>query len=297
MLLGRIDRTDQRKRQRNHFCAFSAMLAVSSCSPAAPSVAETGVGSNSDAAISETSPAIVQPIDPLALPAGPIGIATMEAYIIAVRSFKAADEFSPRKFDDSMLEGREFAFELSKQGEWPSAGLWHGYDPEKKILKLQISLANARHFQGKSYQPDFEYVPFKYTESMEGSEVGSNAFGVTGTYKVSYHERYGVGVASENSKLGLFKRDDGSYKPLEKEIPMAPDDARAATAGLRARFVGVLVRDDKYESVIACSRDKTKPSFDYPYNENWAECVVSATFSFIEIISPSAGVLASWGKE
>ncbi|OYX48784.1 MAG: hypothetical protein B7Y90_09045 [Alphaproteobacteria bacterium 32-64-14] len=222
----------------------------------------------------------------------------MDAYIAAFQDYEPADEFSPRKFDDSVLAGREFAFELSKS-EWPAqGGFWYGYDAERNQLKLQLSLANARHYQGKKYQPDFQYVPFTYIATVEGIEAGSNAFGVAGTYKVSRHERYGVGIASENAKLGLFPKEGRFiHGSLQKEVSMTPDEARAATQGLKVRLAGTLTIDRKYKSVIACNTDKTKPSFDYPYNENWQECLLSGTFTSVEIVSPSAGVLASWGAK
>lgn len=241
---------------------------------------------------SEEAPA--QPIDPLVLPEGDLSSANLEAYANALLNYFQVDEFSPPPIDTAVLAGRSFVFEVEydKRATW---GPSYSYHAKTQELALSVSLANNNHFQGQDYKPEFDYLPFLYVETREGDEVGSNAFGATSSFAKSDRLRFGVGAASDKHSVGIFPRSRyGSYDWLNKTVKMSPEEGRAAVVGLRMRVRGVLEIDSKYEKVVVCSRQKTTPTFDYPYEQKWKECVLSARLSSVELVSPSAGVLASW---
>lgn len=236
-------------------------------------------------------------VDPMALPEGPLTADHLFAYAKAALFYEPEDQFSPGTLDDSRLVDREFVFEV-RPSEFPLEGLNFNYKIDEEELRLSVFLVGATHYQGKRrVPPDFHYLPFQHLfESENGS--GQNAFGATMTFKSSDHYRFGVGVASDDATPGLFnRRSYGGYDALNKVIQMSPDEGRAATEGMKLRVTGKLANDPERKRVIACASDETVPSFDYPYNERWKECVLSAKFSMIEIVSPGHGVLASWGKE
>lgn len=236
----------------------------------------------------------VDAVDPLVLPEGDLGPANLEAYANAVLNYHQLDEFSPPPIDGTVLAGRSFVFEVEPDKQ-SMAGPYYSYDTDAQELKLFVSLADNNHFQGQDYKPEFDYLPFLYVETREGGQIGSNAFGVTSTFTKSDRLRIGVGSASDKHAVGIFPRSKyGSYGTLAKTVRMSPDEGRAAVAGLRMRVRGVLDIDPKYEKVVVCSRQKTTPTFDYPYEQNWKECVLSGKLSSIELVSPSAGVLATW---
>lgn len=248
------------------------------------------------AATSAPEPPAAQPETPdlTSIPDGDLDASFLEAFARASLEYRRPDEFSPIKLDDSALAGRTFAFEVGRIGDHTD-GFDFFYDTKTNELKLSVRLASSDHFNGRDFGPDLRYLPFHYSVTQEGDTVGSNAFGATGAIRKSYHERFGVGATSRGQSLGVFQKDRfDSYETLKKTIAMSADEARLVTSGITMLVKGELRKEPKYDSVIVCSRDQTTATFDYPYEQRWAECALSARLKLIEIISPSGGQLASW---
>lgn len=232
--------------------------------------------------------------DLTSIPDGDLDASFLEAFTRASLEYRRPDEFSPIELDDSALAGRTFAFEVGRLGDHTD-GFNFFYDTKTNELKLRVRLASSDHFNGREFGPDLRYLPFYYNVTRERDAVGSNAFGATGAIRKSYHERFGVGAASRGESPGIFKKDRyGAYETLEKTLQMSADEARLVTRGITMVVKGELRKDPKYDSVIVCSRDQTTATFDYPYEERWAECALSTRLKLIEITSPSGGQLASW---
>lgn len=278
---------------RPFFYPTLAALVVAACNPVIPAQAGTDASTQADAEADVKPAAATEAKDPLKLADGPLGLETLDAYAQKSLFYEPKDEFSPPAFDDSALVDREFVIEFPPSG-MPLEGLEYRYDTKREVLRLWVSAVDADHFHGKKFRPDFDYLPFSHVEEAK-TETGQNAFGASGNYTASVHYRFGVGVTSDAFKLGFFKKSEyGTYVPLEKELAISPDEGRLMAEGLKLRVRGTLRADPKYERVVACTKDQTTPTFDYPYLENWSECVLSADLHTIEIVSPSAGVLASW---
>lgn len=277
---------------RRAVLGFTWVLALAACGgdPSSPTT-ETAPTEDVEAPVEEPT---IDAVDPLALPEGDLSSANLEAYANAVLNYRQVDEFSPPPIDGTVLAGRSFAFEVAPDKQ-SIAGPYYSYDTAAQELKLYVSLADNNHFQGQDHKPEFDYLPFLYVETREGDQIGSNAFGFTSTFTKSDRLRIGVGSASDKHSVGIFPRSTyGSYGTLVRTVKMSPDEGRAAVAGLKMRVRGVLDIDPKYEKVVVCSQQKTTPTFDYPYEQHWKECVLSGRLSSIELVSPSAGVLATW---
>jgi hypothetical protein len=84
----------------------------------------------------------------------------------------------------------------------------------------------------------------------------------------------------------------GGYAYAFKHFQMAPDEARAATAGLYALVEGT-VRKATDGGRVECAQSKTTATMNHPYEGHWKACVISAKIERVQVISPKAGVFAT----
>jgi len=233
--------------------------------------------------------------DHLKLPAtGNITRENLVAFAHAKMAHRPADQFS-KAFDDSALEGRTFELRLPIARDETSANF--SYDAEKEQLTLSLlPEAASLHRDEDTYGPDFHYLTISNEQRYGDPTPMANAYGVTKAVTPVFTIRIGVGSlegeymgAAPVTKIG----DIRLYDLATKTLAMAPDQARSATAGLTMTIRGV-VRKPASGHIVECYESSKKATLSYNYEEHWKQCVISSTITSIEVVSPSAGVLASW---
>lgn len=241
----------------------------------------------------------VEPDASLQLPAGDaVTDDNLVAYAKAKGDYTPRDQFD-KSFDDGPLDGRRFLITrpLFGPGAFTTVTYMWSYDPQAELLKFDVDPSPSASSSGGS-------APNQGLEIFRDEKLGqprpeSNAYGVT--KQVSPRTELSVAVgALHGENMGVlpvdhtydFMKDRVLYTKLHKEVKLPPDQARAATATLRAEISGV-VRKAASGHTIECSDLHISATLGSPTEEDVRKCVINVKISRIAF-SSKVGALAEW---
>ena len=233
------------------------------------------------------------------LPSGLIDRTTLIEYAMAARDYKPKDEFSTQEFDDAPLAEREFRVDIDMS------------DPKNADLQKLFSYDADKRVYNLSLWP--MAIPIFLQTTALPSETRSNAFGATVEVTRKEMETIAVGPITKAygysdpsikpKEIGVFKlkseydttfeKTNYSFAELEKYIPMPPEKARDISRNLHLIIEGVVTKSDDGRTV-ECTVDGRRATIDSPFEIVTNKCTVSARFTKIQVVSPKAGILASW---
>lgn len=229
----------------------------------------------------------------LALPKGDLDSTTLVRYANAAMQFKKSDEFT-KEFDDKPLLGKKFKVELNYDKY--KSSLKYNYDAEKELLTFDISPEPNSH-RDSHPSKRMDYIILNKQSHFEAPIPMSNFLGVTKNVTPANYNVIGIG-SPENIYMGIIPKysiakDIFTYKNLSKTINLPPESARKAVEGLTYEIEGVIKKPADGQ-IITCTHSEINATLDFPYQETWNECIISANLTRIAIKSPQLGVISEW---
>lgn len=219
----------------------------------------------------------------------------LAAHGFEIAGYKPADAFSGAP-DESALAGQPFRFALPlEESEEPRlthiVGGW-SYDRQTQTLRIGISTAGWQ----RSQLPDAEADDFMHYGLRVGTRnlsdqmtMAQNAYGAQ--FEVHSIEAQAVQV----SPLTRRERTDSVDIPSNMfvDLPMPPEEARAAVTGAEVVVEGVLAPVEPGR-ITLCYDSGSPATIDRRLSTLIHTCVMNARITRLSVVSGDGAMLTEW---